>query len=68
MLSLGAISRGAPMTACNYCRFSLTLLAAASLIAPAAEVQRMEAVESTADENMLPAGTRLVPGRDKPGQ
>jgi len=52
------------MPARNHRRFSLALFAAISLVASAEEVQRMEAVESTADEDLLPTGTRLVPARE----
>jgi len=56
------------MPASNYRCFSPALHAAGSLIASAGEVQRVEAVVSTADENRLPAGTRFVPGQDEPDQ
>ena len=53
------------MPARNYRRFSLVLLAAGSLMASAEEVQRMEAVESTAREDQLvPSATRITPARE----
>jgi hypothetical protein len=45
-------------------RFPLMLLAAASLIARAEDVQRMAVVESTAREDeLIAAGARIVPAR-----
>ena len=53
------------MNASNYRRFPMILLTAGSLIARAEEVQRMEAVESTASEDkLLSVGTRVVPARE----
>jgi hypothetical protein len=53
------------MNASNYRRFPMILLTAGSLIARAEEVQRMEAVESTASEDKpLSVGTRVVPARE----
>lgn len=52
------------MPARNHRRFPLALFAALSLVASAEEVQRMEAVESTAAEDLLPTGTRLVTARE----
>jgi iron complex outermembrane receptor protein len=50
------------MNARDYQRFSLVILAAGSLIARAGEVQRMEAVESTAREDpLIPSATRITP-------
>jgi iron complex outermembrane receptor protein len=53
------------MNARRYTRIPLILLTAASLVASAEEVQRMEAVESTAEEEaLLSSGARLVPARE----
>jgi len=53
------------MNARNRHRIPLMLLAAASLVARAEEVQRMETVESTAEEEeLLSTGARLVPARE----
>jgi len=53
------------MNARNHQRFSLVILAAGSLIARAEEVQRMEAIESTAREDQLiPSATRITPAQE----